>query len=302
MSLFQPLYLQNLSLLKERYQQLYDSLSSCSLCPRNCGVDRTKGETGFCKASMDLVVETVTPHFGEEPPLVGYGGSGTIFFSHCNLRCVFCQNYPISHLGEGEVWSPHELCHAMLWLQDRGCHNINLVTPTHYLPQVLKALYMAAERGLFLPVVYNCGGYEPLGVIEGLRGIVDIYMPDLKMKDESLSRELLNAPDYFTVAIRAIVEMASQVGRSIETDGGVAHKGLLIRHLVMPGMAEDGCRVMEAIADSLGPGTTVNVMAQYRPLHRASEFPMIARRPLPQEVEAVRQRARQLGLSLVGWL
>ncbi len=295
----EPLYLRNLSLLKETYERLYQRLSSCDLCPRECGVDRTSGERGFCGASLEVVVDTVTPHFGEEVPLVGYGGSGTIFFSHCSLKCVFCQNYSISHLGEGEVWNPHEVCHAMLWLQDRGCHNINLVTPTHYLPQILKALYMAAERGLFLPVVYNCGGYEPLWVIKGLDGLVDIYMPDFKMKDPELSKELLNAPDYFQVALAAIKEMARQVGNSLEVEGIVAQKGLLIRHLVMPGMAEDGCEVMDAIAEEIGEGSTVNVMAQYRPLYRAKEFPLIARRPSLEEVNRVRRHAQSLELSLV---
>jgi len=295
----QPLYLDNLSLLKERYQEFYEELFSCRLCPRLCGVDRTKGEKGFCRAPMDVVVDTVTPHFGEEPPLVGYGGSGTIFFSHCNLRCVFCQNYTISHLGEGELWTPRELCHAMLWLQERGCHNVNLVTPTHYLPQILKALYMAAERGLFLPVVYNCGGYESVGVIERLEGIVDIYMPDFKMKDAAASKEFLNAPDYFQVALGAICEMSRQVGSSLEVEGRVAKMGLLIRHLVMPGMADDGCAVMEAIAKDMGAGATVNVMAQYRPLYRAREFPLISRMPTVEEVARVRKRAEDLGLSLV---
>jgi putative pyruvate formate lyase activating enzyme len=294
-----PLYLKNLSLLKETYEDLYSGLSDCNLCPRECGVDRTKGEIGFCKAPLDVVVDAVTPHFGEEPPLVGYGGSGTIFFSHCNLRCVFCQNYPISHLGEGEVWTPHQLCHAMLWLQEKGCHNINLVTPTHYLPQILKSLYMAAERGLFVPIVYNCGGYESLWVIQRLRGLVDIYMPDLKMKDSGITKELLSAPDYFPVAIKAIKEMASQVGNYLEIKDRAAIKGLLIRHLVMPGMAEDGCQVMEAIAKEIGVGTTVNVMAQYRPMYRAKGFPLIARRPYLDEVEKVKECARSLGLSLI---
>ncbi len=299
MKLPEPLYLQNPSLLKERYQELYQRLASCDICPRNCGVDRTRGEKGFCRAPADLVVDTVTPHFGEESPLVGYGGSGTIFFSHCNLRCVFCQNYTISHLGEGEVWTPHELCHAMLWLQDRGCHNINLVTPTHYLPQILKALYMASERGLFLPVVYNCGGYESVEIVKLLRGVVDIYMPDLKMKDSTLSQELLNTSSYFPVAMEAIKEMAGQVGGTLQVDGIVAVKGLLIRHLVMPGMAEDGCQVMDAIASEVDSHATVNVMAQYRPLYLAKEHPLIARLPTGEEVSKVRGMAKQLGLSLL---
>ena len=299
MRLPEPLYLQNLSLLKERYQEIYERLTSCNICPRNCGVDRTKGEKGFCQAPVEPVVDTVTPHFGEEPPLVGYGGSGTIFFSHCNLRCVFCQNYPISHLSEGEVWSPHELCHAMLWLQERGCHNINLVTPTHYLPQILKALYMAAERGLFLPLIYNCGGYESVEIIQELRGIVDIYMPDFKMKDSQFAQELLNAPDYFTLTLNSLREMAAQVGGTLETEGVVANRGLLIRHLVMPGMAEDGCQVMEAIAAEVAANATVNVMAQYRPLYRAREHRLINRLPDANEIEMVRERARQLGLSLL---
>jgi putative pyruvate formate lyase activating enzyme len=187
----------------------------------------------------------------------------------------------------------------MLWLQERGCHNVNLVTPTHYLPQILKALYMAAERGLFLPVVYNCGGYESVEVVRKLRGIIDIYMPDLKMKAPNLSRDLLNAPDYFSVALAAIGEMNHQVGNSLKKEGMIAERGLLLRHLVMPGMADDGCAVMDAIAVEMGTGTTVNVMAQYRPFYRAKEFPLIARAPTSGEVVKVRIHAEELGLSLI---
>ncbi len=287
------LYLENLNRLKERAEELEAIYESCELCPRRCGVNRHR-ELGYCKAPSQLVISSWGPHFGEEPPLVGLGGSGTIFFTYCNLLCVFCQNYEISHLGYGEVCTEAELADIMLALQRRGCHNINLVTPTHYLPGILKALYIAAGKGLSLPVVYNCGGYENPEIIERLEGIIDIYMPDVKFLSTESSRRYMNAPDYPEVVTRAVRIMHSQVG-DLVGEGGIAKRGLIIRHLVMPNHLEDSKKVVDFVA-SLSPNTYFNIMFQYRPLYRAGEYPEIARRPYLWEYEEVVKYALSRGL------
>ncbi len=287
-------YLDNLRLLKERAEELYSLLEECRLCPRCCGVNRFR-ELGYCKAPAELVVSSYGPHFGEEAPLVGLGGSGTIFFTYCNLLCVFCQNYDISHLGYGEVVSEEDLAEFMLSLQRRGCHNINLVTPTHYVPQILKALYIAATRGLKLPLVYNCGGYESLEVIKKLKGIVDIYMPDVKFFDKKACKLYLNAPNYPEVVRAVLKEMHSQVGDLVGKDG-LAVRGLLIRHLVMPNYVEDSKKILDFIAREISKNSYVNIMFQYRPLYRAGEFEEIARRPTLQEYAEVVAYAEKVGL------
>ncbi len=288
-----PLYLDNLALLKERVEELYEVLSNCRLCPRECGVNRFR-KVGYCRAPAQLAVSSYGPHYGEEPPLVGLGGSGTVFFTFCNLLCVFCQNYDISHLGYGEVIGEEELCEFMLSLQRRGCHNINLVTPTHYVPNILKALYKAALKGLKIPVVYNCGGYESLWVIKKLDGLIDIYMPDIKFFDKSSCERFLNAPDYPGVVREVVKEMHRQVS-DLVVENGLAVRGLLIRHLVMPDHVEDSKRILEFVA-SLSRDSYVNIMFQYRPLFKASQHREIARRPYLWEYQEVVRYAEKLGL------
>lgn len=271
-------------------------LKTCRLCPRQCGVDRTRGELGYCKAPGELMVSAAFPHFGEEPPLVGLYGSGTVFLTHCNLRCVFCQNYDISHLGQGERVSPEELATIMLYLQHQGCHNINLVTPTHYIPQILEALTQAVEMGLRIPLVYNTSGYDSLEVIRRLEGVFDIYMPDIKFLDPELSRRYCNAPDYPEVVKAVIKEMYRQVGDLELDDQGIAYKGLLVRHLVMPNHLEDTQRILRFIVEEISPRTYINIMDQYRPLYRAHEFPEINRRITPKEYSSALFMAKNLGL------
>ncbi len=259
-------------------------------------MDRTKGELGVCRAGARVRVASAFPHFGEEEPLVGWGGSGTIFFSHCSLRCVFCQNADISHGGVGDDLAPDELAAIMLRLQRLGCHNINLVTPTHFVPQIVEALQIAAEYGLKLPIVYNCGGYESVETLRLLEGIVDIYMPDIKFADARLAKRYCAAPDYFDRAREAVLEMHRQVGPLRINHLGLAERGLLVRHLVMPGLVEDSKRILEFIAREVSMETYVNIMAQYRPHYRAHEFPEIARRITSEEYWQVVEYARSLGL------
>jgi len=283
--------------LSRRAEVLKEILKACRLCPRECGVDRTKGERGYCRAPGELMVSSAFPHFGEEPPLVGRHGSGTIFLTHCNLRCVFCQNYDISHLGHGERVTSEELAAIMLYLQRQGCHNINFVTPTHYVPQIVEALPRAVEMGLRVPLVYNTSGYDSLEVIRLLEGIFDIYMPDIKFLDPELSRRYCNAPDYPEVVKAVVKEMHRQVGDLEWDERGIAYRGLLVRHLVMPNHLEDTERVLRFVAEEISPWTYINIMDQYRPLYRAHEYPEIARRITPKEYTIALQRARELGLS-----
>ncbi len=282
--------------LRRRIASLREILAPCRLCPRQCRVDRLKGEVGYCKAGASLKVSSAFPHFGEEAPLVGYHGSGTIFLAHCNLRCVFCQNYDISHQGAGEEVSPSTLARAMLRLQELGCHNINFVTPTHYVAQILAALPEAVERGLRLPIVYNCSGYESIEVIRLLDGIVDIYMPDAKFMDEAHSKRFCNAPDYPSVLRGALKEMHRQVGDLVINPQGIAERGLLVRHLVMPGGVASSKEVFEFIARELSIHTYVNIMDQYRPLYRADEFPEIDRRITHREYREAVNMAKEVGL------
>lgn len=296
---FKPSYisLHESKVLGGRVESLREFLKKCTLCPRRCGVDRTMGEKGYCGAGEQLMISSVFAHFGEEQPLVGVYGSGTIFLTHCNLKCVFCQNYDISHEGRGEVVSPRELALQMIALQAKGTHNVNFVTPTHYVPQIVEALPIAVEMGLEIPLVFNCGGYESLEVIRLLEGIFDIYMPDYKFADPKSAERYLDAPDYPDVVKNVLREMHRQVGVLKVDLGGIAARGILIRHLVMPGGENESKKVFDFIAGELSGETYVNVMEQYRPEYRASEFPEIAR-PLTgnEYMEAVRS-AREAGLS-----
>jgi putative pyruvate formate lyase activating enzyme len=297
---FEPAYLrlereQRLQVVE---REMWDILRSCRLCPRQCKVDRLKGETGFCSSGVRLKVASSGPHFGEEKPLVGRGGSGTVFFSNCNLLCCFCQNWQINHRGDGRHIDHEQLARMMLDLQDLGCHNINLVTPTHVVPHIIKALRIAIPMGLRLPLVYNSGGYDSLDVVQMLEGIVDIYLPDFKYQDGSLAaRYSSNASDYPEVAAAVIKEMHRQVG-ILKTDArGVAERGLIIRHLVMPQNIAGTDRFARWVAGELSPETYVNIMAQYRPEHRALDYPELSRRISNDEYRQAVLWALEAGLK-----
>lgn len=274
--------------LNQRIKLLNEFLKECRLCPRQCKVNRLGGEKGVCQANSILKVSSAFPHFGEEPPLVGSHGSGTIFLTYCNLRCIFCQNYDISHLGKGEEITSSDLARVMIRLQEIGCHNINFVTPTHYAPQVIASLPEAIERGLRIPIVYNCSGYESLEVIRLLEGVVDIYMPDTKYMDERYSKRFSNAPDYPGVIKEVLKEMHRQVGDLVINSKGIAERGLLIRHLVMPNGIASSEAILKFIAQEISIHSYVNIMDQYRPEYLAYEYPEINRRITHKEyVEAV---------------
>jgi putative pyruvate formate lyase activating enzyme len=284
--------------LSKRVEQALAWLEECRLCPRQCGVNRARGEIGYCGIGREAIVASYGPHFGEEAPLVGIGGSGTIFFSGCNLRCIFCQNYDISLHGEGRHVTPAQLAAMMLSLQQRACHNINFVTPTHVLPQILEALVIAASDGLRVPIVWNCGGYESSEAIRLLEGIVDIYMPDFKYGDAEAAKEFSNAPDYPEKAEAAVREMHGQVGDLDIGSRGIARRGLLVRHLVMPGKVAGTDKVMRILA-SISPNTYVNIMSQYRPCAGAVGHPVIGRRIRYEEYRDALAAARAAGLKRV---
>jgi len=281
--------------LAQRRDKALQMLAACRLCPRECGVDRLSGETGFCRSGRQAQVSSYNPHFGEEQPLVGSGGSGTVFLTNCNLRCIFCQNYDISHLGHGREVSAQQLADMMLELQHIGCHNINFVTPTHFMPQILEALVIAADAGLNVPLVYNCGGYESLEALRVLDGIIDIYMPDAKYGDGQVAQRLSAAPDYPLRMQAAIREMHRQVGDLQIDDRGLAERGLLVRHLVLPAGLAGTADIMRFLA-SLSPETYVNVMAQYRPCYQAHQDEQIDRRITTEEYRQAVQAAYEAGL------
>jgi putative pyruvate formate lyase activating enzyme len=282
--------------LQKRIELLMDILKECRLCPRQCGINRLDGEVGYCRAPSELMVSSAFPHFGEESPLVGYHGSGTIFLTHCNLRCIFCQNYDISHLGRGERITKSDMARAMVRLQELGCHNINFVTPTHYAPQIVSSLPEAINMGLRLPIVYNCSGYESIEVIQLLEGVVDIYMPDAKYMDEKHSKRFSNAQDYPEVLKKILKEMHRQVGDLATNSKGIAERGLLIRHLVMPGGVASSEAVLRFIAEEISPHSYVNIMDQYRPEYRAHEYPEISRRITHKEYMEAIQIAKRFHL------
>jgi putative pyruvate formate lyase activating enzyme len=283
--------------LQARITALERLLAPCILCPRYCRVNRRSGERGLCQVDDRLVVAAAFPHFGEEPPISGQGGSGAIFLSWCNLLCQFCQSWEVNHRGEGVTVGARDLAAMMLDLQARGCHNINFITPTHYAPQLMAALPLAIAQGFRLPLVYNCGGYESLEVVQLLEGIVDIYLPDVKfLAAQASERYLDGAADYPAVVCSVLQEMYRQVGDLVIDASGIARRGLLVRHLVMPGMTHDSEAILRFIAAELSPHTYVNVMDQYRPCFQAGRSPEIARRTAREEHRAVVDIARGLGL------
>ena len=275
-----------------------EKLADCTLCPRNCKVNRLENETKTCRTGRYAAVSSYFAHFGEERCLRGTRGSGTIFFSWCNLRCIFCQNYEISWQGEGQTAKPEELAEMMLSLQEQGCHNINLVTPGHVVPQILEALLLAVPRGLHLPLVYNTNAYDSLDSLALLDGVVDIYMPDFKFWDSEKARLYAKAPDYPEAARRAIREMHRQVGPLVTDEQGVALRGVLLRHLVLPGGAAGTVDIMRWIARELSPETYVNLMAQYRPAGQVSakQYAEINRRISSEEFHQAHEDFRVAGL------
>lgn len=297
---FEPAYLrlERSGELARRASQLYSIYRRCELCPRQCGVDRTKGQTGFCSSTSRAKVYSAHPHFGEERPLVGRGGSGTIFFSNCNLLCVFCQNWEINHRGDGSFVSDDAIGRLMIDLQAAGCHNINLVTPTHILPNIVGGLRFAIARGLRLPLVYNCGGYEPVQIIQLLDGIVDIYLPDFKYADGAMAQKYSSgAGDYPERAAAAIAEMHRQVGELLVDENGIALRGLIIRHLVLPGNIAGTDKFVQFVATRLSRSTYVNIMAQYRPEYKARGIPELSRRITGAEYRQAMRWATEAGLT-----
>jgi len=285
--------------LRARAEALGELASPCRLCPRECHVRRAEGERGSCQAGLRPWVSSFGPHFGEERVLVGRGGSGTIFFTGCNLHCAFCQNYEISQLYEGREIPVEELAAWMLRLQEIGCHNVNLVTPTHQAPQIVEAIALAQEEGLRLPIVWNCGGYESVAALRLLSGIVDIYMPDFKYGDSQVAARYSDAPGYFEAAKAALAEMHRQVG-DLKIAGGIARRGLLVRHLVLPEGLAGTEKALRFIAEEISRDTYVNLMAQYYPAHKAWQYPELARRITAEEFHEALEIARKLGLTRAG--
>ena len=299
MTVFQPAYIETKEkgLLREKISQARQLLNSCEICPRRCKVDRFSGELGECNTGDEAIVSSFNPHFGEEPPLVGAFGSGTIFFSQCNLKCNFCQNYDISHNGDGEECGLGQLAGMMLILQNNGCHNINLVTPTHVVPQILSALDMAIDGGLRVPLVYNSSGYDKVETLELLEGVVDIYMPDFKFWDPAVAQQTCNALDYPEVAQKAIAEMHRQVGDLQVDENGIATRGLVLRHLVMPAGMAGTKAVMSFIAAQVSKNTYVNLMDQYRPCGKAHEVKGLETPVSETEFNQAVQEAKEAGIS-----
>ena len=283
--------------LSVRLNKAVSIMESCRLCPRACGVNRLEGETGFCGTGRKAIVASYNAHFGEEAPLVGRCGSGTIFLSSCSLQCSFCQNYEISHLAEGMDVEPEKMASMMIHLTDRGCHNINFVTPTHVVPQILEALTLAIDQGLKVPLVYNSSGYDCKEVLELLDGIFDIYMPDFKFWDGKWADKFCKAPDYQNVATEAVQEMHRQVGDLMFDEDGIAIKGLLVRHLVMPNQIAGTRKIMEFLAEEISLNTYINVMDQYRPCGTAHQDEFINRRLNAKEYRDAVDAAKNAGLS-----
>jgi len=295
----EPVYIKThkQDILKERASILKEELRDCTLCPRNCHADRLSGDLGTCNTGELAMVSSYMPHFGEESPISGDHGSGTIFFTHCNLLCSFCQNFDISHEGRGQAVTSGELADIMLRLQAMSCHNINFVTPSHVVPQILGGLALAVEKGLDIPLVYNSGGYDDVSTLKQLDGIIDIYMPDFKFWDANISDETCSAPDYPERARKAVKEMYRQVGDLQINSGGIAERGLLIRHLVMPESLAGTRKIMEYLSTEISPETYVNIMPQYRPCGKAWDDPKL-RRPLEMaEYREALQDAIDAGLS-----
>ena len=300
--------------VKKRYTELYKQgilqqmadrmtgeLECCTLCPRSCRVNRMEDEKGICNTGRKAMVSSYSAHFGEEKPLVGRYGSGTIFFTNCNLLCNFCQNYDISHLGRGQEVNDKQLAGMMMELQERGCHNINFVTPSHVVPQIISALVIAVDKGLTVPLVFNTGAYDKVSTLKSLQGIIDIYMPDFKFWTKDLSIETCNASDYREVAVKAINEMHRQVGDLELNEAGIASRGLLIRHLVMPGYPDETRKVLRHIADTISKNSYVNIMPQYYPCGEVLRSDKLGRALRPAEYKEAIDYAKAVGLQRIDY-
>lgn len=279
-------------------QRLRDAMNPCTLCPRECGARRNEGQVGFCGIGDKPVVSSAGPHFGEESVLVGGGGSGTIFFAGCNLGCVFCQNFDISHHRHGRQITVEQLARSMLELQRYGCSNINFVTPTHVVAPIIEALESARKDGMTLPTVYNTGGYDSIETLRLMEGYMDIYMPDMKYSDAKVAEEFSDAADYPRINRDAVREMHRQVG-DLQTERGLATRGLLVRHLVLPENLAGSFEIIDFLAEHVSARTTINVMEQYRPCYEASLHPAVNRRPTAEEIQSVRQYAIKRGLNVL---
>ncbi|MFH0762575.1 MAG: radical SAM protein [Candidatus Omnitrophota bacterium] len=276
-------------------------LEACSICPRKCGVNRLKGEKGFCKTGLKPYVYSFMAHHGEEPPISGKKGSGTIFFSNCNMSCLYCQNYEFSQRGQGREVDFQELSSMMLELQKAGCHNLNLVTPTHIMPQILAALKIAVSGGLKIPVVYNTGGYELPQVIKMLEGIVDVYLADMRYADEDAATKYSSAPDYPGYNRESVKEMYRQVGTAEIEESGIIKRGLVIRHLVLPHQVSGVDKIMRFIKEEISQDTYISLMSQYLPYYKASAFKDISRRITKDEYEEAKSSLQKYGLHN-GWI
>ena len=288
----------DLSSFGENVRALWDRMNPCVLCPQDCRVNRHDGQIGFCGTGIEPVVSSAGPHFGEESVLVGRGGSGTIFFAGCNLRCVFCQNYDISRHLAGRRTNVEQLARTMLDLQRMGCSNVNFVTPSHLAAPVAAAIEVARGDGLTIPTVYNSGGYDSVETLRLLAGLIDIYMPDIKYADARIGERLSSARDYPGHCFAAVREMHRQVG-DLHVEGGLATRGLLVRHLVLPENLGGSFEIVDFLADQVGPHTTINIMAQYRPCFEATDHPGIKRRPTRDEIAAPRRYALEKGLRVL---
>ncbi|CAB1058909.1 radical activating enzyme [Olavius sp. associated proteobacterium Delta 1] len=290
--------LENKGLLVQRVEQAYAIFQECRLCPRQCGVNRLKGEKGFCRSTASPVIYSAHPHFGEEASLVGSGGSGTIFFSNCNLRCVFCQNWPISHEGRGKEIGDEDLADLMLYIQKISCHNVNLVTPTHLMPNILNATRIAHKKGLRIPLVYNTSGYESVEMLKLLDGVVDIYLPDMKfMGAQEAELYMAGAADYPEMGQNAILEMHRQVGLHKTDANGITVRGVMIRHLVMPNRVAGTEKFVRWLVANLPNSTYVNIMHQYHVDYKAYDYPKIQRSITAEEYLEAMEWAVQYGLT-----
>ncbi len=285
--------------LRARGAAAREALRRCRLCPRRCGADRLAGEVGFCGAGELARVAAVSIHDGEEPPISGTRGSGTVFFSHCNLACLFCQNYPISQMGVGRDMTAEELGERLLWIEGKGAHNVNFVTPTPHVPQMIGAVLAARDRGFSLPVVYNTNGYEAPETLALLDGVVDIYLPDVKYRSGTVAAEASGAADYPGHNARAVAEMLRQVGPLAPGPGGVATRGVLIRHLVLPARVNETEAVLAFVRERFGAGMPLSLMGQYFPAHRAPATPGYDRKLSPEEYERAIEAAERIGLTNV---
>lgn len=270
---------------------------NCSICPRNCRIDRTKGQIGYCQSGHEIKAALASVHMWEEPPISGSCGSGTIFFSGCNLRCVFCQNYTISSENSGKTISTERLSEIMLEQQARGVHNINLVTATHFIPSIIKAVQKAKNNGLKIPIVYNTGGYEKVESIKMLEGTVDIYLPDIKYFSSELSLKYSGASDYFDYASEAVLEMYRQTGNNIYDDNGIMKSGVIIRHMIMPSHREDSYKVLDWIRDNIGTEACVSLLSQYTPAYNAEKYKEINRKLMSLEYTRVIEHFFDIGLK-----